>query len=973
MYTSLSICQRFDRLIENTEDEEIPAVREEINYLFATNDSQKTPLQDKYATLKGKRFCYRHFDKISKDFYSIAMKYHRQAEDCLLSDNSASNINEIHKYIIDLLTIHRHSKIHRVGVNKSSDNEGNANLLMYKDLFLKFTELPANAMQKLTSGLVNRRQDNAIKSYFHLMLDVMWLFLTVKENVESKVNPNEIIEIMQEIHYVMYKCYEKCNKYIVPCGCLKVFWLRMQLFCEELSISFWEAFNSSMVCYNEEFSLSTLKFLAELQCYSRDGTFIGSHCHRIQENVEFFNNKWSLLMKNCEKSKLFNILKHIESLISDLWLSYGKLEFYYLTWDYYNKTLEDIVDLRQFSVILQEIEHENTFGDANKQNGYLIFLRMLRKHLLRHPHHWNKFKGRVYTKFPPIKFQKLSSQGLHNLALLFFALGAVNFDETTQKFLGLLKDLPINKQNTSETWNIYIFMMKQHLDNQRAITQVHTVFNTFLEESSRNRNSYSLVTLFVNNLSSFFRVDDLTLKQSLLIGAWLENYLKSCSQNELISLLNTLTMIIDRTVDAGVWYEYQNVFVTHVLYTLKRLTMNQSIIGTVCGLIIAHSEGLDNVVEHFVSEIVPGDVMMSFFMTLRRKSTFTSSEKREFLTLKAWFLSSFIGVENQCLTNEILQLMRIQNNTDEDQSPFERILYAIDTKTLLSCLKDSEKFFAKNLNLNVYTNMALVFHARGDVLYIRTAATCYLSTFIDQFLLPVEVLRGSKPSFLCFVEKTWHLFMIALWQLNTQEADPYLERLIKDLTLRYIPHFSSKPTVVVKITNNEFLCEFVFKKLASEFFELNRSRHIGDETVFKALNTINTILDDFLFEGVNCKKMMIVMFARRFLLALYEVYMFKNHKVIVIDIVKKLAALRGAHNEIRAVFCESLMSVVKKHLAFSTNQYFQMMYVLVKIVGDVVKELLGKIREEISVLECNRGQGFDNHLRQSYDKLVKLC
>lgn len=531
------------------------------------------------------------------------------------------------------------------------------------------------------------------------------------------------------------------------------------------------------------------------------------------------------------------------------------------------------------------------------------------------------------------------------------------------------------------------------VENNRSIETPAIQFLKLIEDTVVNRERFHFLKVFVESLDYILNSsNNFKLNQSLLLGNWISKYLLFCQYNDLCHFLNILTWIVEQTKKKEAWFEWRSIFINNVLPALKQNSTTQNSpqqIGMLAALITKDDTDLLNqYLPHFSSDLVPLKVSMKFLITVledypeNRSLTMT----QEHIILEAWVRFCVLNTENnEELTKRIINFnsFAILDLKEISSEPFFTLIKAfkaqLDKNTPLFKLKEISNVFFGQLNrsivtffmtsptesltLHVYTCMAVLFYHCSILLYSKAKSDCLLSRLVTTLLLPTEVLMGRSPRVLVLkaLEKTWHLFFKGIFNLD-YTTDPFLERTLRDLVTRYLPHFSPDKSPFFKYLEDLEIFMFILDRIHLSF--LSRNVKTTDENFYKAVKTIHISLEKSM--DVNLSKSIV----QKILPWILEVLMFHSQKGPAIEVVKFLA-LSDSYVMLREEIKNSIVVVTEKHLAFNTANYFQMITTIANLIPLDIKEVLPTIKKQISVVERMRGVGFDNTLRQGLDRIEK--
>lgn len=263
--------------------------------------------------------------------------------------------------------------------------------------------------------------------------------------------------------------------------------------------------------------------------------------------------------------------------------------------------------------------------------------------------------------------------------------------------------------------------------------------------------------------------------------------------------------------------------------------------------------------------------------------------------------------------------------------------------------------------LHIYTCLAVLVYNFATFLYCKTKSACILSKIISTALLPAEVLMGRTPHpfIIHSAQRTWHLYMKGIISLNRND-DIYLERILRDLIMYYVPHFPVENSPVLKCLNDEHTGSIVLGKMAGAF--LSHNSKCTKEQASKVLRFFDNLMD-------TCESVAIMKFvAQKVVVVLLEYLLFNIQCNAAASPLISLAS-SGMYDAIREDVHQSIIAVTQKHLPFCSKNYFQLALILVKIIPADMVTLLPQIRKCVHSVETMRGLGFDSMLRKGLDSL----
>ncbi|GJQ78988.1 hypothetical protein Trydic_g150 [Trypoxylus dichotomus] len=526
------------------------------------------------------------------------------------------------------------------------------------------------------------------------------------------------------------------------------------------------------------------------------------------------------------------------------------------------------------------------------------------------------------------------------------------------------------------------------LQNQ-DLTKMATTLQKLVQDACEKSENFHLIKHLLQGLSIMFTSDNLSLNQNCLLGSWISPYMLKCSHSDLCMLLQLLIDILKKAESLGKWNSYKPVYLDFVIPTLKQIavTSNASQIGKLAGYVLMNVPELNsNLVPYFCGENINVNVTNEFLTTVLENVHFTSvTIQQEGVLIAAWCRISLLSSESvsNSLSMKIFNLSTIKNvvSVGNCNEPFVDFIKALNKQLSVQnqmfrlkelcemCFGNIDKWISNHLTsstldsqvLYLFTKMALLFYYCAPILYHKSKSVCLLNRLVTVLLLPTEVLMGKPPAsnVLHAIEKTWHLFVKGIHKLD-YVSDPYIDRTLKDLIIRYVPHFSTSNSPITNILDNSEITTYTLEKITNSF--LLHSARSSEENTFKALKTIHNILQ------ISFDVSRIQTIIRKVLTGVFEVITFNSQKTAALDLIKFITSSEWypqVHTEIQ----NAITNITAKHLAFNTSNYFQMLGVLQKYIPEDLQTSLPQIKEQIKHVERMRGVGFDNTLRQALKRI----
>ncbi|KAF2900173.1 hypothetical protein ILUMI_06005 [Ignelater luminosus] len=943
--------------------------------------------------------------------FNICRKQWRQIEDVVFTEGSCRNVNvsEFRKEIVDVLSCCRYS------VNWCSEDAQYQELLQNKLLshvrllqntITPWSELETASLLKLTSLSVT---DSMVPMYhyFHMYIDVQWLLLSLKYTCKVPLeNYDGLMKDLITFSDAFYKKQDpkdvvKVNAFICPC--IKRLWLLLQLLNEKLCIAnprnkkFWDIFNELLKDHDEEFSIWLLYSVSILQGYDGNGKFTGLLNPRIQENQILIDQKLKLLNNKCtnvinNNQNLLNCCKLINELLNKWWTDNTKLESYQILWEIFNKHINVCFDINKTNSAAEFIQIvDNIITCSNTNNSYEYFLHMLNKYLINFPNQWPRIRGRIYCKLPSHKINEFSDTGLCNISLLFLSLiRTVDMKEISEKLLSLLLNLKTERLNNPTIINVYMSLIILYIRQGYKIKEISMQLVELVERYSANREMFHLIRSYMDGFDAVLNAsENFNLEQHLLLGSWLHKYLAHCQYSDLCYFLNVLVCNIKRIRNAGAWCDWENVLRDHVLPRLKTVAMKENApvqVGELAALITLNPTS--EWVLTFTADPVSPKVVCHFLCTLLEDvaENFVMPEHHKTAILHAWTRCCLLNCDDkEKLTRNVMKIRPLSNMnieidfTDKPLISFVKLLGTINSK-FVNLRELCEQCFGRldswiinpylkspqseSLVVHIYTCIALLFYHSSSLLYQKNRSSCLLNRLISIFLLSNDILTGKAPHpyVLGAIQRTWHCFVQGIFFLDSNN-DAYLERILRDMIVHYVPILSLTNCPILKCNKDPRLFTLLLEKLSGAF--LSCSARSSDGNTTKAIKIITLAIENS--NSVEDTKLIL----KCILTPILEVIVFHVHKNAAVDFIKFITSNEN-YVELKESMNKSIIAVTEKHLAFSTNNYFQFVNILAKIIPSNLRAILPNIKKHIVSVEVMRGVGYDNTLRQGLDKLERL-
>lgn len=473
-----------------------------------------------------------------------------------------------------------------------------------------------------------------------------------------------------------------------------------------------------------------------------------------------------------------------------------------------------------------------------------------------------------------------------------------------------------------------------------------------------------------------------TLGQSVFLDSWIKKYLQHAQVADVDELLKVLIDIVNQLYNSDAWTEWDPVFQIHIFPPLKHLATVPNAspnVGELAAALCKVSPELCNQgMVYFTEDPVDPAVSAKFALTVLENQLLTSHEN---CILRAWLRCCLLSTDtNDELTMQVLNFhvsfRTLRNKFDRRTNALCDLLELLARETSESVKENVLKLLLDNLanvdnwvkihvkepkneslTVHIYTCMAVLVHNFSSCLYNKTKSACLLSRVISTLLLPAETLMGRTPHsyVLHSVQKTWHLFFKGICSLNWND-DVFLERTLRDLIVCYVPHFpTDNNSPLLKCFDDVAVATMIINKTANAF--LSQTSKAPKQHSLRVLRFFDHCT-------VSCTSLEIMRFiAQSALVTILEFLLMNLHCNAAVTVLISLSS-SDLYDAIRVDVHHSIIKVTDKHLRFNSNNYFQLIQILIKIIPADIKAILPKIQQTVVTLEKIRGDGLDSTLRK---------
>lgn len=320
-----------------------------------------------------------------------------------------------------------------------------------------FDELEPEMLMKIAAFNMKNKKC-PIYQYFHTNLEIQYRLLILYYFSGKHLSLESHIEnITENLLTVCRKHYRRSGNEVFLCPCIKQLFMILQYIKGKTAVNgnnFWKIFNCALQNDDPLFSLFLLKELAEGEELLVKVNYVPD----ISYNFEFLENKLKCFLINAETHTVPEVFKIIDMLVNRLWSKKAKIETFQIIWDYYSKRLnisnKNYAKLNTFDIYKSQ-ENILSFNENCKED-FEVFVSILIVYLKRHPEHWGKMKGRIYSQLGTNKLKELNETGIAHVAILFTALSSLFYDEIHKRILSFFDVLAKEKKDFPIVWNVCI-------------------------------------------------------------------------------------------------------------------------------------------------------------------------------------------------------------------------------------------------------------------------------------------------------------------------------------------------------------------------------------------------------------------------------------------------------------------------------------------------------------------------------------
>lgn len=637
-----------------------------------------------------------------------------------------------------------------------------------------------------------------------------------------------------------------------------------------------------------------------------------------------------------------------------------------------------------------------------------------------------KLLGRIYSKFSLAKFLALNETGIHHLNVLFLSLAlSGDFIDIAPKLREKLLSISLEKVATNRQLAVtrgHVALIILFTEKQCNISEY---VNKLLQQLSNIRNDPVVSKIIADGLLDIFQnAENFDRGEHLLIDSWIPSFLSACTPAEQERALEALHLIFEKIKKNSIMLvgrdQHGNVQTlikslnAHILPYVKQNYMISfsswipRLAADFCIVTTINDQGaLQRNYKFFIEAVTNNRQAVPKFLL-----TILGSEKSNLVdnsTIIQVWLRSLIQLSGNNedvvnLTDMVSRLKEFHDVTDitdgetlKSKEPLCVFVSAVG-KCFDSCLDPnrkrtiSDKFNGylnnfekwvpdKNEKSEVifrfYSFIAIVVYNCANIVYARSKITCFFHVAMTRFILPTTIQMGKPPEGKLdhVVHKIWPVLVQGIGRLSFR-SDPYITKTLNDLVAKWTPHFKissnskivARPFVTCLRGDNENLSMFVFEKLTSYFLATQRRQ--ADPNACLVITIFQEVI-----EAVEDDESRILVVLKASCLTVLEHTMMVDEIVpshgLMLDLLRKVVRSEAFRKSIaiRSLIAEQLRIIAKRHLAYYTFFYFELLMKIVNISCPLVEDIMEYLLEEIVVVEEKRGGGEDNRIRACVEKL----
>ncbi|XP_004520431.1 protein MMS22-like [Ceratitis capitata] len=307
-------------------------------------------------------------------------------------------------------------------------------------------------------------------------------------------------------------------------------------------------------------------------------------------------------------------------------------------------------------------------------------------------------------------------------------------------------------------------------------------------------------------------------------------------------------------------------------------------------------------------------------------------------------------------------------------------------------LRDFDKWLQADLKLEkaevafrFYSFLAIVIYNCVHIVYTKSKVSCFFHVVMTRFVLPTNVQMGKAPDVKLaqLIHKIWPVLVQGIGRLNFK-ADPYINKTLTDLIQKWTPHFKispnaklvARPFISCLQSDNNELSLFVFEKLTSLFLATQRRQ--ADPNACLVITIFQEVVESIEASNNHSADTLILRletFMKATSLLMLEHIMMVDEVVpsraLLLDLFRRIvkSATYQRSDALQALLAEHLRLLTKKHLAYYTFFFFELLQRLAQFTPATILQVMDFLLAEVCVVEQKRGAGEDNRIRGCLQKL----
>lgn len=647
-------------------------------------------------------------------------------------------------------------------------------------------------------------------------------------------------------------------------------------------------------------------------------------------------------------------------------------------------------------------------------------------------HQAQKLLGRIYTKFSAQKFLALNEMGIHHLIELFLALAICgDFEELAPKLSVKLLSIALDKIPAGRQIAVTKGHMALLILYAERRCEIGDYVRKLLQQLTAINNDLSVSKVLADGLLEIFmHADDFRRGEHLLIDAWLPNYLQTCtpveqdrslealhlifgklqrneaiiaSNSELFKALNAHVLpFVKQQFACGYsqWLpQLAADFSTHACTVPDTQTFQKLFNGFIDAPVTCRQalpQFLNKVLQTERAALIDPNVVIHVWLKSLVQLTAVNEDVAQ-LTRYVSQLAVFRMMTDNLNPEELLQakeplcvfIAAVGKHYDACAADHQQRFRIADN--LNGYLRNFDKWLQADLKqektevaFRFYSFLAIVIYNCAHIVYTKSKVNCFFHVVMTRFVLPTNLQMGKAPDgkLAQVVHKIWPVLVQGIGRLNFK-ADPYISKTLTDLIQKWTPHFKispnskvvARPFVNCLQSDNAEMSLFVFEKLTSLFLATQRRQ--ADPNACLVVTIFQEVIESMdannASDDVLTKRLETFMKATS-LLMLEHIMMVDEvvpSRALLLDLFKRIVSSvtykRAA--DLQKLLAEHLRLLTKKHLAYYTFFFFELLQRLAQFTPDTIFQIMDFLLAEMHVVEQKRGAGEDNRMRGCLQKL----